>query len=137
MIAFVQHVVIRDGEKVIATALVPVHNLLGVVIPIAPEGMSVQIALPPLGCGRRLSARLRLSARREQTDDQNDVNRETQSKPPLPVQDHISYQLTPQNSKKVDLARRSLHNINRPPSNRFWRVAQNRGLSVLRPFQRL
>ena len=68
---------IRDSEKVITTALVPVHDLLGVVIPIAPERMSVQISLPPRCCGRRLGARL--SARTEKTDDQNDVNRKTQS----------------------------------------------------------
>jgi hypothetical protein len=51
-IAAAKDVVIRQREKVIAVAAIPIGNHLGKVIAVAPEGVGMDIALPPLGAGR-------------------------------------------------------------------------------------
>ena len=40
---------VGDAEKVVAVAAVPVGDHLGIVVAIAPERVSVEVALPPAG----------------------------------------------------------------------------------------
>src|SRR5690606_33715977 len=42
-----EDVVIGEREEVVAIALVPVHDHFGVLGAVAPEGMRVEVALPP------------------------------------------------------------------------------------------
>ena len=53
-LALGEDVVVRQGQEVVPALLVPVRDHLRVVVPVAPEGVGVQVALPPTGfrlCG--------------------------------------------------------------------------------------
>ncbi|MFN9944231.1 MAG: hypothetical protein ACK56I_32650, partial [bacterium] len=47
-----EDVVVGEGEKVVAAFAVPVGNHLGEVVAIAPEGVGVEVALPPANYSR-------------------------------------------------------------------------------------
>ena len=48
-----KNVVIRESQKMVSVVLIPLSDHLGIIITVAPEGMSVEIAAPPPGFGRR------------------------------------------------------------------------------------
>jgi hypothetical protein len=47
-----RNVVIREGEKVVAVVAVPFGDHLGIIVAVAPERMSVEVAFPPRGARR-------------------------------------------------------------------------------------
>ena len=57
-----EHVVIGQGQKVVALGLVPVRNHFRELIAIAPKRVCVDISLPPLGC-RFIGVRQRCETR--------------------------------------------------------------------------
>ena len=46
-IAFGERVVVRQGDEIVTLVLVPADDGLGIVVPVAPEGVCVKVALPP------------------------------------------------------------------------------------------